>query len=135
MNLNTHMTFIHWDDYIIMYVINHAEWTVWGLKWAVFMSALFMKVKVSPWLSPVFYLQFFTSSLNICTDKACIFTSVLKSVTWNECTRFTRANRQQKAGIKVSVALNIMLHNTRFPNLRNCANSDYKRPRGATAAL
>lgn len=118
-------SFIHWDDYVIIDVITRA---VWELKWAVFMSALFMKVKVSRWLSSGFFLQFLTSSLNIRTD---VF------ICWfqNECTKFTWANRQQKAGVKVFVALNIMLHNTCFYNLRNCAISDSQRPRGATAAL
>lgn len=121
-------SFIHWGDYIILHVINHAERIVQGLKWALFMSALLMKVKVSWWLS-CFLPAVFSSSLNNRTDKALVFISALM------CTRFTRANRQQKAGVKVSVALNVMLHNTRFYNLRNCANSDSVRQRGATAAL
>lgn len=50
----------------------------------------------------------------------------------HQCARCLHA---RKAGVKVCEALNIMLHNTRFHNLRNCANSDSRRPRGATAAL
>lgn len=128
MNLNTHMTFIHWDDYVIINVINRAELAVWGLKWAVFMSALFMKVKVSRWLSSGFFLQF--SPLHWIFAQMFSF-NVFKMSARSLHERIVN----KKPGVKVSVALNIMLHNTCFYNLRNCAISDSQRPRGATAAL